>query len=307
MSEPETSTVGLSRAPATLYKYVSPLGLRYLMGLTVRFSPLSSLNDPFELFPRAGSFLRAMDGLANTAFPRAGVRKLDVGASHDQAALARLSVWRATRRRSDSRVGILSLTTRDTNTLLWAHYGSSYQGVAVGLDRNCELIERAGLDGIVGPQQVIYGDSRPAMRPGRLTSEQGLRDLYLSKGMEWSYEEEVRCLRDLNSIEPMRDRPIGVMPLDKAAIRSITIGMGFLLLSNKDAEDLLVDVWRFAGNRIDLRVAIPHPDSFKIESFPLPSRHDLFRFLRRADLEERVQRGSASAPPSSDPLSSSAR
>ena len=139
-----------------LYKYRGVSGLKYFLEIFVNnklyAGPYTELNDPMEgLYKYRESVL-----------------------SGDQ-----LSAIKGEK----EKVGILSLSKRSDNQLMWSHYAEGHKGVAIGVrikDKNCETreIEYTGLSSI---------GSRPTDGP----YETALN--ILSRKLDiWEYEEEVR-------------------------------------------------------------------------------------------------------------------
>ncbi len=194
-----------------LYKYVN-LSTAHLIldNPSLKFSKASSLNDPFEL-----------TGLHYGEAPH---QQIDP----DKFIPTSLSY------------GILSLTRNPLNPLMWAHYGNgekaegnrgiqldqgngSHAGIAFGID-----IDEAGLNtpgSNVIPAKygsIIYTATKPshpfeqsenmAVYEGLLYNFQpnlleALQRTFLYKSSHWSYEEEVRVIRNVlkqnNEIQPM--------------------------------------------------------------------------------------------------------
>lgn len=171
-----------------LYKYVSlKTALEIIEHNSIGFSCVEDLNDPFEC-----SALGFSDG------------ELTVSLAVN-----------AYRNRFSRNYALLSLTREPLNALMWAHYGDSHQGVAIGID-----VERAGLtctkSSLIPAQygEVIYTASKPKSEHFEPSTEE-LMDIgkdgtgfnsdfyniskraFLYKSSEWSYEEEVRVVKRL--------------------------------------------------------------------------------------------------------------
>jgi len=85
--------------------------------------------------------------------------------------------------------GILSLTSKKSNLLMWSHYSNSHRGFCVGFDK-FKLWDLIG--GVLGP--VIYQTEFPAVglfdnNPNALTT------LLMTKSPEWEYENEYRITK----------------------------------------------------------------------------------------------------------------
>lgn len=171
-----------------LYKYVNfKTALEIIEHNSIAFSCLEDLNDPFEC-----TALGFSDGEMSVSM-----------------------VTNAYRNRFSRSYALLSLTREPLNSLMWAHYGDSHQGVAIGID-----VEKAGLtcthSSIIPVQygEVIYTASKPKSTTFEHSSVEFMNigtdatgynsDFYnitkrafLYKSSEWSYEEEVRVVKRL--------------------------------------------------------------------------------------------------------------
>lgn len=89
--------------------------------------------------------------------------------------------------------GIYSLTTKNSNLLMWSHYANSHRGFCVGF--NTEKMFNLVM-GTVGP--VIYDDKMPfvPMFEEGLGIE-GVTKLLNTKSKEWEYEDEYRMVKSL--------------------------------------------------------------------------------------------------------------
>ncbi len=107
------------------------------------------------------------------------------------------------------KAGILSLTERPDNLLMWAHYSSSHTGVCLEFEVSTHelFFGRA--------QPVIYSNTRPKFNP-RGTEEENVEGALLTKSIEWAYEREWRII----------DHLVGVanFPFDSSLLKGIIFG-----------------------------------------------------------------------------------
>jgi len=85
--------------------------------------------------------------------------------------------------------GILSLTSKRDNLLMWSHYANSHQGFCVGFDQPA-LLDLIG--GTIGT--MIYQNEFPKV--GLFDDKVGqLVRILLTKSIEWKYEDECRIIK----------------------------------------------------------------------------------------------------------------
>lgn len=199
---------------------------------SIGFSCLEDLNDPFEC----------------TAF---GFR------DDDESLITSKIAASACKNKFSREYGVLSLTRQPLNPLMWSHYGDSHQGVVIGFD-----VEKAGLSNVetsVIPSQygeVVYSATKPHKDLGAISTDELLsigrnikfdpstfnlvKRAFLYKSAEWSYEEEVRVVKNISSLPfsyhfgkgksnewnkiPVSGRPLYCLDLPKDSIREIYLG-----------------------------------------------------------------------------------
>jgi hypothetical protein len=90
-------------------------------------------------------------------------------------------------------VGVLSLTERPDNLVMWAHYADQHRGFVLGFDSTHPWFEGSDQFRENVLAKVRYADDRPSKGLKTLM----LEDTYLTKSPDWSYEEEWRKFRSL--------------------------------------------------------------------------------------------------------------
>lgn len=85
--------------------------------------------------------------------------------------------------------GILSLTAKRDNLLMWSHYADSHKGFCVGFDKS-KLFET--IKGSIGP--IIYQSEIPSIGLFEDSLKAHTR-LSMTKSKEWEYEEEYRITK----------------------------------------------------------------------------------------------------------------
>ncbi len=169
--------------PQILYKYrslnnaVRTHTLRAISHREIWFSSLREFNDPFEA--RASI---TMDGT------EADWRSEFHCRPPDQSTLSRLIPELEDGVREDAeKIGMLCVSTRDDDILMWSHYAFNHRGVCFGFRTTGDSILRDA-------QPVEYSDEYPLIDYFRMTKEQRARRMLLTKAGRWQYEKEWRVL-----------------------------------------------------------------------------------------------------------------
>jgi hypothetical protein len=177
-----------------LYKYVSAArAIDIITNRRVQFSLPKYFNDPFDrpLNPVA----RSRDLWGDLMGPlRADIKS---------------RAW-------EMNSGILSLTRTATNSLMWAHYAESHKGVVLGFDMEVAgFLETdsnmipAHFGSVVYSRRRVLDDystkgANPLMVGATfgfdITNYEKLQRLFLTKPLDWAYEEEVRVVKCVSGI-----------------------------------------------------------------------------------------------------------
>jgi hypothetical protein len=98
--------------------------------------------------------------------------------------------------RFNESVGVLSLTQKRDDILMWAHYAQNNKGFVIEFDDTHEFfnqtMDTGGLSGCL--QKVVYSEDRPN-RDSML--DISASDIFLLKSQKWKDEEEWRMLKSL--------------------------------------------------------------------------------------------------------------
>jgi hypothetical protein len=123
--------------------------------------------------------------------------------------------------------GVMSLTESSLSSLMWAHYGQSYQGLAIELDTQSLFFKTPeGVhEDIGGVRKVLYSPQRPTF--DFVSEDTPSIDFLFTKPPEWSYEREWRFLRPLKLATKVVQRepfPIHLFEIPPNAITGIVLG-----------------------------------------------------------------------------------
>jgi Protein of unknown function (DUF2971) len=88
--------------------------------------------------------------------------------------------------------GVSCFSEKNDNLLMWSHYGGHGSGFCLEFDTGAKLFEKA--------RKVRYTTSMPEIDIVALIcgdSSDQILDLYCTKGADWRYEEEWRCIHNV--------------------------------------------------------------------------------------------------------------
>ena len=221
------------RSAMILYKYASIGATRQIIESgRIGFTRAGFFNDPFDR-PHVPS--------PPTADPISGIFE-------DIHATVKSHLW-------EERTAILSLTRSFSNALMWAHYAEGHTGAVIEIN-----VEHAGFTDIeknMIPAQfgtVVYSRHRSngpfvssfdegvvvgATHQFVLSHYEKWQRLFLTKPLEWAYEEEVRVAKCLGGLEPhgnptnesgnctvidLGNRPLHCFEFPREAITRVFVG-----------------------------------------------------------------------------------
>ena len=127
-----------------IYKYLSPERYDFFDSLKLRFSQPEALNDPYECEPAfigntkeyIDNILQSDENTSNeeeNAQPRNTKKKNAKMYENDPIALYNL-IKEKTQQSINNRIGILSLSKKNNNCVMWAHYTKNHRGFVIGFN-----------------------------------------------------------------------------------------------------------------------------------------------------------------------------
>jgi Protein of unknown function (DUF2971) len=120
-------------------------------------------------------------------------------------------------------VGVLSLTERSENLVMWAHYAAQHHGFVIGFNSEHPWFETSDEFRTNVLAKIRYVKERPAKGLKTIT----LDDTYFTKSQDWSHEEEWRVYR-LLSLADQRiiasDEPVHLFCFPPSLITKVIIG-----------------------------------------------------------------------------------
>lgn len=165
------------------FKYYSGLSKDYFDNPTIKISPISKLNDPFE------------------SIVNLDIKKIALGYDCEKE----FSFREVNFTSLITQTGIVSLTETPRNLLMWAHYAKQHEGICIGYKSNFldHLSDKADtkLPVLYRPVKINYDniryephrDSFPLNSEDELAKKVILKTL-LTKSDDWIYEKEHRAI-----------------------------------------------------------------------------------------------------------------
>lgn len=196
--------------PRYLFKYMGVKGvLRFLDNAELLYSRPSDFNDPFDCkanikvkgATRADwynllSDLQMLPGAMDYC-----IYKVMIDPDFAQS-LVELSI-----EETKTKTGVLCLTAKNDNILMWSHYSDCHRGVCVKFDtlKDCPSFYR--------PIRVKYNDKYPSFN--YIKERNALGESMFHKSKEWEYENEYRVLKTAG---------YGLNAISKESVVSIIFG-----------------------------------------------------------------------------------
>jgi len=220
--------------PLFFYKFVSFARKDILKNGMIRFAPIGSFNDPFELEPSitpySKKFLQYVSETSEREFKEITMSETDYAYSAERA--DNIECYREKYRAEVGKYGVLSLSSNDninqlltvsmperndprTNILMWSHYADSHKGFVI--EFRADFIEGVKLE------KVEYSDSRDFLTFEDI-DENNFDRIFFKKSSEWEYEQEYRAVLPLSNANEIHDEKFHLYKINKSSVNSITFG-----------------------------------------------------------------------------------
>ena len=212
------------------YKFVSFARKDILEKGLIRFAPLGSFNDPFELEPSITPYSKKFLELSEVELKNLEINDEDLNYSSLRA--DQVGMLKDEYRNKIGKFGVLSLSTNNdinpllsvsmpdkkdprTNILMWSHYADSHKGFVIEFKEN--FIEGAEL------KEVQYSNERDYLTYEDI-EESDFDKVFYKKSTEWKYEQEYRAVSPLDDASVVDDNGLHLFAIKKCRVSSITFG-----------------------------------------------------------------------------------
>ncbi|MCF7894478.1 MAG: DUF2971 domain-containing protein [Candidatus Omnitrophica bacterium] len=132
-------------------------------------------------------------------------------------------------------IGVLSLSEKSDNILMWGHYANSHKGFVIGFDKTHSFFDQRKKEGEIQgvARKVNYLRERPkiTLYDSSLNNDENMKvwieKFIWFKNIDWKYEKEWRMIytfKDKEDIVTKVDTNIFLFPLPVDCIKSIIFG-----------------------------------------------------------------------------------
>jgi hypothetical protein len=253
-----------------LYKYLGPARIDVIRDARIRHTQPLLFNDPFESKPYVAGMppKDLMEKVSKVEAKRQGMSEemrvaiLKSSENPDQFA----KVMEIMLAMFGSAVGVLSLTEKPTNLLMWAHYAAEHAGYVIGFDTDHDywrygpVKEALSRDNL---RKVDYSEQRPKAEHAGAIS---LEEVYYRKSLEWEYEQEWRTNLPLHFadhvIEVENGFPICLFNFPRESVCQVLIGCRASEQTEKQITEIVRGTKEYSN--VELARASIDPQEFKL-------------------------------------------
>lgn len=216
--------------PQRLYKYLdfNEGSLKAISDATLKFTTPKDFNDPFDcLASYSDDFVNLSikdqrEHLYRTSDNKklSPANKLMAGVRAKQRAKFNIQNGGIFSPLRDGDIGILSLSSKKDNLLMWSHYCNHHTGFVLEFEPewNGHLEDLKDLEVTLNSLvalEVNYSNDRPVL-DGKENASQKLDKVLLTKSIDWRYESEFRVIDNI--------RKAGIHPYKRGLLKGVYAG-----------------------------------------------------------------------------------
>jgi Protein of unknown function (DUF2971) len=276
----------------SLFKYVHEDRIDILENGLIRFTQPATFNDPFEMSPCITSLMP--DGESDTFFESEwkpqlrkayealpfekrellpypqfqqlmSEEKQQLGTTYKRwSQMAGPLLSQILPEKLNEAIGVLSLTSKPDNLLMWAHYANSHQGFVIEFDETHPFFNqrRTETDELRYLRKVNYAMERPLTA---MTDEAIGIDVFCTKSQEWQYEQEWRmmvALDDCTKKIAVAPNALYLFALPPECVTGIILGCRTTSATKTRVVELLRSDSRY--RHLNMRDAVTHAARFAL-------------------------------------------
>lgn len=177
----------------------------------------------------------------------------------------------------DQSAGVLSLTKKRDNLLMWAHYGQQHMGMVIGFDSEHPFFNQKlhSGDDFRHLRRVKYSQDRPMIR---LSEEEDFARILLTKSPEWAYEDEWRMILPLeasDAVHEHRGNKVYLFQFPHNCVKEIIFGVRMDMEVRKEILEYIHTSQKYRSAKI-LEAKLDS-EEFKLNFLPLKGKGDYWR------------------------------
>lgn len=220
--------------PAYFYKFVPFDRKDILENGLIRFAPIGSFNDPFELEPTitplSRNYLNHTKKLSDKEIQKINSTKTDIDYSISR--MNEMDAYRKKYKEEIEKYGVLSLSSNmminpilsvsmpdkkdpRTSVLMWSHYSNNHKGFVI--EFRADFVEGISIE------EVEYSNEREVLTFEDI-EDNSFNRVFFKKSIEWGYEQEYRAILPLDKCTKIVQENIHLFEIKKSSINSICFG-----------------------------------------------------------------------------------
>jgi hypothetical protein len=212
-----------------LYKYCDAEGIKILEEKRIKIPTPADFNDPFDCLPwvdvdTPSSREALRQKIFRRSSPLARNPPKDFDIAFDETLKSGLQDELLIQSRNN--IGVLCLSEKVDNHLMWSHYSKNHTGFLIELETN-GLYEIGKPDDLINSTRifkVIYTNNRP-----RISFDDSVAHFLTQKDAEWCYEQEWRIFYRKEELKPgfIKEKPALFLDFPLQQLRNIYLGSKF--------------------------------------------------------------------------------
>lgn len=254
-----------------LYKYVAPERIDILQHGLISFTAPSRLNDPFEMCPLFDKFIdesevrarvknafNLSDPLAEKVLrsrnttPEEDYERKTLQTSKILKEIITPYYRKCFYDRIDAEYGVLCLTERADNILMWSHYSFAHHGFVIEFDEQHPFFnQKSHIPGVGFLEKVKYLKFRPSLKSFNDITP---FEMFFTKSEDWQYEQEWRIVRlRTEALEPFDDLQKGggnLFKIPSDCIKGIIIGCKMTQENQEKLKNIIRQDKRYSSIRL---------------------------------------------------------
>lgn len=176
--------------------------------------------------------------------------------------------------------GVLSLTEKPDNLLMWAHYADSHRGFVVEFDGSHNFFDFPNKPGEPAIQKVVYRERKSIKHFSDLRSNEDVWiNLFITKSKIWEYEQEWRLVKSLNDADKTIGNDIYLFAFPAECVTRIILGHSMSYLEKIKFLDLIGQDEEYKHVELAQATIRNDTDDLSITPFGVKHKLDIFEYL----------------------------